>query len=242
MQVLSISRYFISLLLCCAASTLSAQVADTSTGKPPAKTAYKPGHQLRVSFDVSKPLINAFAENRQSYELALDYYWRREAYFVAEGGFGTSGLDYPDLSYKSTNTFFRLGIDKNMLQRLFRNDWDAAFVGIRYGLGMINRGEARYSITDPLFGNSSGTLPARNFTAHWAEITGGVRVELLRNFMVGWNVRAKFLLNPKAFNELAPAYIAGYGKGDGSTAFDFNFNLCYMIRWGAQKDATIPAQ
>ncbi len=232
MPVLSTLKYFISLLLCGTSLSVLAQDADTAATKPLKATELHPGHQLRISFDVSKPIINAIAKNRMSYELGVDYYWRREAYFVVEGGFGSSNINYTDLAYTSANSFFRIGIDKNMLQRLFKKDWDAAFVGIRYGVGLIRRGEATYTINDPLFGNSSGTLEAHNFTAHWAEINGGIRVELLKNFMVGWNVRAKFLLNPKAFNELAPAYIAGYGKGDGSTAFDFNFNLCYMLRWG----------
>jgi hypothetical protein len=234
MPVWSTLKYSFSLLLALsgAASLSSAQTADSTATSRKKPVEMKTGNQLRVTFDISKPIINAAAKNRQSYELGVDYYLKKEVYLVAEGGFGKSDVDYPDLAYKSSGSFVRLGVDKGMLQRLFPKDWDGAFVGVRYGLGIIKRGEATYVINDPLFGNTSGIVEAQNFTAHWAEITGGVRVELIRNFMVGWNVRAKFMLNASAFSQLAPAYIAGYGKGDGSTAFDFNFNLCYMVRWG----------
>lgn len=236
MPVLSTLKYSISLLFLILWSlSINAQQPDSSGKAPLQVKDLHPGHQLRVYFDASKPVINALAKNRQAYDFGIDYYWRKEAYFVVEGGFGNSNINYTDLSYESRNTFFRAGIDKNMLQRLFKKDWDAAFVGLRYGLGLIRRGKATYTVTDPLFGSSSGRLSAQNYTAHWAEINGGVRVELWKNFMVGWNVRAKFLLNPKTFTNLAPAYIAGYGKGDGSTAFDFNLNLCYAFRWGGNE-------
>ncbi len=231
MPVSSILKYSFSLLLACYAIQLSAQTVD-STGKPKKPVEMPTGHQVRVSFDISKPVVNAFVKTHSGYEIGVDYYLRREVYLVAEGGFGKSTIDYPDLAYQSSGSFVRLGVDKCMLQRLFPKDWDAAFIGIRYGLGLVKRGEASYVVNDPLFGTTAGTVEAHNFTAHWAEITGGVRVELLKNLMAGWNVRAKFMLNPGAFSELAPSYIAGYGKGDGSTAFDFNFYLCYAIRWG----------
>ena len=242
MPVLSTLKYSFSLLLVlCSTIVVSAQATDTAimVRKKPAEM--KTGNQLRFTFDISKPIINAVAKNRQSYELGIDYYLKKEVYLVAEGGFGKSDVDYPDLAYKSNGSFLRVGVDKSMLQRLFPKDWDGAFVGIRYGLGIIKRGEATYAVNDPLFGNTTGTIEAHNFTAHWAEISGGVRVEVLKRFMVGWNVRAKFMLNASAFSELAPAYIAGYGKGDGSTAFDFNFNLCYMMRWG-EKNLPAPGK
>jgi hypothetical protein len=49
--------------------------------------------------------------------------------------------------------------------------------------------------------------------------------------MAGWNVSARFMLNEKAFRDLSPVFIAGYGKGDKSVAFGFNFYVCYAIRW-----------
>ena len=64
------------------------------------------------------------------------------------------------------------------------------------------------------------------------ERTGNV--ESLRNLMAGWNIRGRFLLNERAFRELSPVFIAGYGKGDRSTVFDFNFFICYTFRWGGE--------
>jgi len=209
--------------------------ADTAAiGKVKLPEPENVGRQLRLNIDISRPFINLTQRTKKSYEAAVDFYLRKEVYAVAEAGFGNSIYEYPDLNYRSSSSFFRLGIDKSLIKRLAGNDWDAAFIGFRYCMGFVNRQEATYTIIDSLWGSTSGIIPAHAFIAHWAEVTGGVRVELLPGFMAGWNVRARFLLSDKAFRELSPVFIAGYGKGDQTTQFDFNFYLCYAMRWGGK--------
>ncbi len=192
-------------------------------------------HQLRIGVNISTPLMTALvkdaATQRSGYEVTLDYCLRNDAYIVAEGGFGKSTIQYPELSYQTQNSYARIGIDKSMLQRLFPNDWDMIFIGLRYGVAFIQRSEATFTTVDDFWGTTSGIIPSKNLTAHWAEMNAGMRVELLKHFFAGYNVRAKFLVNDKAFRELPPAYIAGYGKAEKSTVFDFNLYLCYALRW-----------
>lgn len=198
-----------------------------------ARIVVSEGHQLRIGFDILRPILNLAQDTRSSYEATLDYYWRKDLYFVVETGLGTSRYEYPDLSYTGSNTFFRIGVDKSILSRLGPGDWDGAFFGLRYGMAFMHRDEASYTIVDSVWGNSSGTVPAKTFNAQWAELTGGVRVELWKGIFAGWNVRARFLLNGRSFQDLSPDFIAGYGRGDKTTVFDFNLYLLYAIRWGS---------
>ncbi len=226
-------RYFISILLM--AVTLPAFAQDDEDSRPAVKDS---AHQIRIGFDVSKVVYNQLQSDKQkriAYEVELDYYWKKDVYWVLDAGLGNASLDYTDLSYKSDNVFFKAGINKSLLPRLKTSDWDMAFIGLRYGVGLINRGDANYTITDSTWGTSSGTIPGSSLTAHWMEITGGVRVEVVKQFFIGWNVRGKFMLNPKQFKELPPYYIAGYGKGEKSTAFDFNVYVSYAMRWAKKK-------
>lgn len=206
----------------------SAHAQQDTTARAPKQRAPR---QLRFGVDASNLAINAFLDSRTSYEFQVDYHLRKDIYAVLEGGWGNAKLDYPDLKYNSTNSFARVGVDKGLLPRLTPGDWDMAFIGVRYGIGLINRGEATYSTTDPVWGTTFGTVPGKTFTAHWGEITGGIRVELLKGFFAGWNIRGKFLLNESAFRELPPSFIAGYGKGDKTTIFDFNLYFSYALRW-----------
>ncbi len=186
--------------------------------------------QLRLGVDISKPIAAILLKDRMGIELMADYYFRKELYLVAEGGGGNVRYHYPDLSYHASNAFFRFGIDKSMLPRTSPDDWDMVFIGARYGIALVQLSAADYITKDPFWGETSGTLSARNFTGHWFEVTGGMRVEMIKGFFIGWNVRGRFLLNRSAFRESAPLYIAGYGRGDKNGIFDFNFYLSYALR------------
>lgn len=230
------------LFVLCAMLLAGKALAQTDSVVKKTKPEEAYGHQLRFGLDIARPIFNLAQDTRTSYEAELDYYFRKELYFVGEGGFGNAKYEYADLSYTISNSFFRVGFDKTLITRLGISDWDAAFLGMRYAAGFINRSEASYTIVDSLWGSVSGTIPSKSFVAHWAELVGGVRVELLKGFFAGWNVRARFLLNARSFQELSPAFIAGYGRGDKTTVFDFNFYLCYAIRWGAKREALKPIE
>ncbi len=197
-------------------------------------------HLLRFSADISRPILFSGSDRRRSYEFEVDYYWKKELYFVVEGGWGRSVLQDSTLSFTSNNKFFKAGITKSMLSRRMANDWDMAFIGARYALGLIERGEASYVTWDPFWGTTSGVVPGKSLTAHWAEVVAGVKLELYKGIFAGWTVRGKFLLNKNAFRELPPAYIAVYGKGDKNAIFDFNFYLGYAIKWQKARPS-IPA-
>ena len=187
--------------------------------------------QLRLGVDLSRPVMNMLVKSRHSYEFIVDYSLPKEIYLVAEGGFGGSDINYPDLKYTSTNTFVKVGVERSMLQRMFPEDWDLLFVGVRYGMAFIKRKEATFTTNDQFWGATTGTIPAKNITGHWAELTAGLRVELFKGIFTGYTIRGKFLLNQGPFRELPPAYVAGYGKGEKNTVFDFNFYLQYALRW-----------
>lgn len=192
-------------------------------------------HQLRIGLNVAGILINSLTKDSQStkksLEFELDYYYKKSLYLVAEFGWGNASVDYPDLKYSSNNIFLKLGANKSILFRRSQTDWDMAFVGLRYAMSVINRSEASYMATDPFWGSQAGTIPGRNIFSHWFEITAGTRIELYRGIFMGWNIRTRFRLNKKPFEELPPYYIGGYGKGDKNFVFDFNFYLSYAIRW-----------
>lgn len=230
---MTMSRYFFScLMLLCSYGCLAQQSDSVSHAIRVKDTTDR---QLRISFDIARPVIGLFYESRNSYEVMADYYLRNEIYAVVEGGWGSAQVDYDDLKYKTNNIFFRLGIDKTLFPRQKNTDWGAAFIGLRYGMGLIERSDAFYRTDDGYGGVTTGNVPGADFTAHWFEVTGGVRLELLPYLFTGWNIRGKFLLNQKQFRSLQPSFIAGYGQGDKNAVFDFNFYLAYAFRWKRHK-------
>jgi hypothetical protein len=189
------------------------------------------GHQLNLGVDIFHPILNNVLTDRYAYEAAGDYYLGNDYYIVAEGGWGGCKANYTDLKYTTTNNFLRLGFNRSVLARDNPKDWDMMLIGIRFGAAGVNRSPATYIIVDSLWGNSNGSSLAKSFNAYWVELTGGVRVELAKGLCAGWNIRAKFLMNGKSFQDLQPLYIAGFGKGDKNAIFDFNMYLSYSLRW-----------
>ena len=198
------------------------------------------GHQLCIGFDVLRPVLNDVTHGGIGYGFEADYYMRNEFYLAAEGGWGSSNVNYDNLKYSTTNNFLSFGFNKSILARNKPMDWDMMFIGMRLGAANVARSPASYIVIDSVWGNSAGSSQGQAFLAVWAELTGGMRVELIKGLMAGWNFRGRFLLNARSFEELAPLYIAGYGRGDKGVAFDFNVYVSYGIRW-KRRSLTLPS-
>ena len=226
----------ISCLVVFGCQPVHAQAADTvatdSTAVHKAKKKDLAGHQLNIGVDVVRPVVNYLVSNKYGYIFGADYYMRYEMYLAAEGGWGGSNVSYPDLAYKTTNSFLRFGFNKCVLARNNPNDWDMMFVGLRVGAADVKRTPATFTVVDSVWGNTApGSTPGQNFLAVWGELTGGMRVEVAKGLMAGWNLSGRFILNGRSFNDLSPLYIAGYGEGDKNVVFDFSLYISYGIRW-----------
>ena len=211
------------------------QAADTTvvadTVKPKVKLPDHSGRHLAIAVDLAHPILNQFVTGHTSYEFSADYYLLHDLYLVADGGWGSSNIDYSDLKYQTKNSFFKGGINRSLLLRNDSADWNNMFIGFRLAAANIHRSAASYIITDSLWGNSSGTQPGKDFVAAWAELGMGVRVQIVKDLCVGWFMSGRFMLNSKSFKDLAPAYIAGFGRGDKNSSFDFDFYMTYGFRW-----------
>jgi len=211
-------------------------VATDTTSDHKVKKPDLAGHQLCIGVDYFHPIINSFLKNQYGYEIAADYYMKNEYYIAVEGGWGGSNVNYSDLQYNTTNSFLRFGFNRTLLVRDRPTDWDKMFIGLSLAGADIKRSPAYYIIEDSLWGNDTSRPVATakappSFPAIWAELSGGVRVELVKGLCAGWTVRGKFMLNGKSFNSLSPLYIAGYGRGDKNTVFDCDMYISYAIRW-----------
>ncbi|MGC4057689.1 MAG: DUF6048 family protein [Chitinophagaceae bacterium] len=219
------------LLLLCPVMVHAQEVADTVTSAPAAPAVQASQKQLRLGFDISRITRNLLSDKVRSYEVSADYYFKKELYFAAEAGFGSSTVNYPVLRYNSDNFFVQAGIDKALFTRKRPNDWSLAFVGLRYGVAVVKRGAADYNTDDGLGNKTSGTIPSDYFSLHWLELAGGMKLELFRGVFAGWTVRSKFALNQKSVGDLKPEGIAGFGAAEKNLAFDFNFYISYALRW-----------
>lgn len=206
------------------------------SGSTVKKKASKPPyvHQFRISVDAARLASNFIYTDKKGYEMQVDYKLRGNNYAVFETGFGKNIVDYTNLQYDNTGGFLKLGIDKNVIDIISDKDYDILFIGLRYGMGFGKRSNATFLVPSYFGPPSEGTSTGESYFIHWGELTLGLRVEIFKQFFVGWNARVKFLFNSGAFQQLAPSYVPGYGAGDKSTVAGGNIYVCYAIRWGGK--------
>ncbi len=184
---------------------------------------------VRVGIDAASIVRSTLSKSFSSYELHGELRWNKNLWMGIETGWGNAQLNNQKLSYTNQNMFLRVGFDKTFFQGEFKGDMDNAFLGFRYGLAPIKRSALAYNITDPVWGMVSGQLPSQNYFAHWIELTAGLRLEVIKNIFVGWNLRARTYANPSVIGRYAPLHIAGYGTGDKNPVFTYNFVILYGI-------------
>jgi len=117
------SKYFTSILFLLFSFSLYAQDDEDETDKPAAIDSF---YQLRVGFDISKPIITNFVPERQAYEFELDFFRKKDIYYVLDAGWGRGYQDSAYLNYSSSNTFFKAGINRVCLHGYF------LMIGIRH--------------------------------------------------------------------------------------------------------------
>jgi hypothetical protein len=223
----NISSKFLKRLIASSILIFYALHTDAQTDSTKLKVKSHDFSYFRIGVDASKFIASNVSKNYEAVEFAMDANYKSNLILSSEFGFGNSFVKNEYLNYKSNNVFMRLGIDKTLFNKEFAGDMDNAFIGIRYGFGFVNRGEADYTVYNTIYGNSVGQIKDAQFLTHWLELTGGFKMELKKNIFIGWNIRMKTFINPKKFEQLPPNYLAGYGRADKNTAFGYNFYLMY---------------
>ena len=184
--------------------------------------------------DLIRTATNA-ADTRYSFQGDLAF-----GRFMLVGEYGvanTKQRNNPDrlaspYTYDSRGSFLRVGVDVNLLKDREANDYDAAgsilLFGLRFGRAQIND-ELSYELVDEIWGTTVLTQQNDGLAATWAEMTAGVKVEVVKNLFLGYNLRFKFAQGFSDEPTLLPYHIPGFGRSDRTERFGFDYSIFYRI-------------
>lgn len=65
-------------------------------------------------------------------------------------------------------------------------------------------------------------------TVTWAELLAGIKVNVYKNFYMGWSLRYRIRMNMKKTEHTEPWYIPGFGKNN-STNLGVTYSLIYKL-------------
>lgn len=222
------STWLSSLLLL--ASPLSAQKSGGEAGK--GDEASVPLYQgTTVGVDVFGLGSKLFGGDFTSTEVSVEVNLRNRYVPVVEIGYGSADTtdDGTDIHYKASAPFFRVGMNYNFF---FRKPYLPGFLygGVRYGYTSFSYDVDAPAMTDPAWEYPDVPFAYEGVKTHagWFELLAGVKVNVYRNFFMGWSLRYRAGLSVKKSENTEPWYIPGYGKNR-STVLGVTYSLIYRL-------------
>jgi hypothetical protein len=184
---------------------------------------------LRFGVDLSRfvlPYISDF--NQSGFELNADTELKYKYFPTVEAGYSKLTNKTEVLNYQSEGSYFRVGLNYNMLNYKQRFDRNIFFIGARYGFTAYSQ-----EITEAIIKNEWGTIntsvPTENLSAHWLEGVIGLRGEIFKNFYMGYTIRIKQIVSRAEYGDVHPYWIPGFGKGSKSTSIGMSYCVFYAI-------------
>ncbi len=225
MKKMPILKFYISCCFLLIGSFISAQKIDS------VKT--KESYGLRVGFDVSKPIIQAFNKDFSGFEISGDFRFAKKYYLAAEIGYAEKLTKEDYFNFNAKGSYIKVGANYNAYKNWLdmRNE---IFVGFRYGFSAFNQTVNNYTIHQYgiYFDEHTVQNPIKyyNLTAHWAEFILGMKVETFKNLFLGASFSFNTLITTNDPADFENLYIPGFNKRSlNNSGAGFNYTVSYLI-------------
>ena len=204
--------------------TLKAQEEARRDSVKRAYTRYPKLTDIAVGFNFVDLVLGAAGQDHMNVDvnLTLNMWNRLQPVLELGMGHAKSTPDGKNYTYNGKwSPFARVGANYNFL---FKNSPDyQGIVGVRLGGSTF-----RYEITDIHHHNGywgedvTTQITGQKGSALWCEIVAGLKVKIVKQVSLGWQVKFHTLLSEGKSPQGKPWFIPGYGTRGGSLAFAFN--------------------
>ena len=219
-----ISKYIINLFFVLFVFTVHAQKKEQDTVK------LKEPYGLRVGVDIFQPVYGLFDKNINAYEIVADFRLNKKFWIAAEAGYSDTFHEVDFFKFSSQGSYYKIGADYNVyknkpgMQNMITG-------GLRYGIGFFSQTLEEYTVNADYF------LPVQtvdtpqtfdNLSAHWIELVGGLKVEVLHNLYLGMTVSGKRMIYSKEPENFKNLFVPGFNR---VYVNDFGFGFTYTISY-----------
>lgn len=232
-------RYVTNLLYLFVCFTAFSQTENTATTETETRTvsdsiAFKKTYGLRIGIDAASLARTGFDKNYTGFQAIVDY--RIDSRWYAAGEIGTEQIAQFNerVDARSAGSFLKLGADYNFYQNWLDMD-NMVYAGLRVGYATFNQDITRY---DYYQDNTYFPIPTNEVSqefsglnAFWLELQVGIKVEVLKNLYLGFNLQVKrsvFQDQPDTFTNL---HIPGFGRTNdlGALGVGYGYGISYRI-------------
>jgi hypothetical protein len=219
----------------------SEQEIDAEVSKEVRNLYIKPVYRaFSLHADIASPFMGIVNHRSvKTFEIQADVNLFDKIFPIMEAGFGKINATLPQRqSCNAAASFFRLGFNYNLAKNTTKEGTPKViksypFIGLRYSFEWLNNNLENVTVESPYWdGNKILNFSNKGIYVGWAELVGGVRINLFSGLTMGWSVRFKTLLHSKLKNQLW--YVPGHGFSGGSQ-FVFNYTIGYTFEAGNKK-------
>lgn len=196
---------------------------------------------LIVNANILDGVANLFGQTYGNYEIAAELDLHNRFFPVWEVGIGRAhntpeGLNFTYINKASL--YNRVGMNYNFGYN--KTDMSFFYIGLRYGFSVFIYDIDNIQVESPYWEESEQLrIAGQKSWAHWGELLGGLRVQVYKNFYMGWTARYRLMFGYKKNSHSQPWYIPGFGPT--SSPFGFTYTLGYRFSFG-KKANTAPSQ
>ena len=197
----------------------------------------KKNYALRFGFDPLKIALSQTDKNYSGFEVVGDLNFFENLFLSIEFGTEDKTKQSEKINFTTTGSYIKLGADYNMYKN-WKGMNNHIYIGIRFANSIHKQRVNSFYLrnNDFLWGNeliTSGTgIGLReNLNASWIEFVTGIKVQVLKNIYMGFNVRFNRLFNDKKPLNFDNLYIPGFNKKTDENIFGagFNYTISYSI-------------
>ncbi|WP_233265925.1 DUF6048 family protein [Formosa sp. L2A11] len=195
----------------------------------------KEKYGLRIGVDLSKLVTTAFDDDYEGFEITGDYRLSKNLYIAGEFGNENKNTNTEFYDATTKGSYFKAGIDYNAYQN-WLDMKNMIYSGFRIGASTFNQTLNSYTVyTEDQYWtpqySSSDAIEQDGLNAVWAELIGGLKVEILTNLYIGAHIEFKMLLSQSEPDNFENLYIPGYYKTYDSVdiGFGYGYSITYLI-------------
>ncbi len=183
---------------------------------------------LTIGMDLSRFLVRTWNPVKSNFEFSISSDLYKNTYLTAEGGFLKTSFTDDFQTYESAGYYFRIGGEVNLFKRAPEEN-DLLYAGLLWGHSNFWHEAGNITIEDGYWGTGTGSLPRNDLTGNWLELKAGLRIEMFKNWFLGWALRVRFYMFGNTDPVLEPFLIPGFGRGDNTSAIGMSYSLSYRI-------------
>lgn len=210
---------------------------DTILTQAP-KLVYPRFESVSVGVNIWDPLLRCFGQ-----KYGLIGFWGELSIHnwikpVVEAGLGYADMtpDNGNYTYKSSMApYFKVGLNYNFLYN--SDPAYSVYAGLRYGISNFSFEATDVTLNQSYWGDDvTFNVPSQRATVGYLEAVIGLKVMIVKNVYLGWDVRMHTILHQSSLLYGEPWYIPG--SGTRTSPFSASLSVSYTLPIGKRPSVT----